>query len=152
MDAPAHQAPPWFLTGTPVPDIYARSSDAPYILDADFAEDEGIGAEQLEWRECVIPVDQFELSQSTMEAHIAALIGDRCGKERAEELERCERIERWINEAGGIDAAFQQSPLLMTIKEGKPKLKDGYHRLGLAIFTFGATSIRALCAELPRTP
>lgn len=74
----------------------------------------------------------------------------------AEEMERIAGILAWIAEVGGIEAVLRQSPLLATVSDGKVRLEDGYHRLGVAHFDDGVTHVRALCASLDealaRTP
>lgn len=140
----------WFEQGTSVADVFLRSGDAEFILDSDFSDDEGIDASDLEWRECSIPIEMFNMAPS-LDAHLKHLVGSD-PRQLTEEYNRCQSIESWIDEAGGIEKALNQSPILVTMKSGKVKIEDGYHRLGIAFFNHEATSIRALCAQIKKQP
>lgn len=127
-------------------DVYERSPDAQYILDSEFFEEIGAAADVLAWRECEIPVEEFCL-QEKFEQHFEKLVLGGARALEAYEQERYAAIRDWMEGAGGPDVALKRSPLLVTIRNGKVTLEDGYHRLGLAAFKFGAKTVTALCAH-----
>lgn len=143
--------PDWFVLGQPVADVYQRSCDAEFILDDDFGDNESpVEWAALAWRECLVPVaslpDKYRFD--TLEAHLSALRLDRWNT-LDDELQRTEAIVDWVREVGGIQAALEQSPLLMTLRKGEVVIEDGYHRLGVAVHCFGETHVRALVAVVP---
>ncbi len=144
----------WFESGSPVPDLYNRSGDAEYILDGDFEAEEGVEACALEWRECLIPVTAFGIRSSNLEEHMLALKrgSDDSSTWAGEERERYQRIEEWMRECGGAEAALARSPLLVTIRDGRVAIEDGYHRLGLAAHRYGMTHVLSLCAVVSSAP
>ncbi len=139
----------WFSAGKEVPCVFQRSPDAEFILDGDFAGDFGICAADLAWRECAVPVQAFGVPCSNLREHIGRLVGMHIATQLEEELFRCQHIQEWIEAAGGIETALNQSPLLVTLQGGQIVLQDGYHRLGLATFNYSAKTVNALCAYLP---
>ena len=129
-----------------VVDVFKRSGDAEFILDADFEEDEGICVADLEWHECDIPASAFEIGDS-LEQLLVRMVGQNENRLSAEHA-RCQEIQAWVDSCGGVEEAMKASPALVTINKGAIKLEDGWHRLGVAVFIYGASSIRALCADL----
>ena len=141
--------PDWFSAGEEVPCVFKRSPDAEFVLDGDFASDYGVLAADLAWRECIVPIEAFGVCCSNLREHIARLSGTHVAKQIEAELCRCQHIQEWIEAAGGIDVALNQSPLLVTLQGGQILLQDGYHRLGLATFNYSAKTVKALCAYMP---
>ena len=134
----------WFTRGTAVPDIYARSGDAEFIIDSDFADDRACDLDAVVWRECQVPVAVFGL-QSTLAKHLALVRG----QSAADAEQRLSVIREWAARRGGVQAALRESPLLLTIRDGTVTFEDGWHRLGLAAFETGMPEVTALCAWLP---
>lgn len=135
--------PAWFVAGAPVDCVYARSPDAEYILDSDWGSDRGVDIRSIQWRECSVPVSEFELSAVDLRDHLSKIA---IGANTVEsEMARCDGIVQWIEAAGGMDRAFLESPILARIQHGKLMIEDGYHRLGLARFTYGAPIVRVIC-------
>jgi hypothetical protein len=139
------KCPCWFNAGLPIPDVYARSSDAEFILDAEYGEERGIAVEQLKWRECLVPVSAFALKHSDLLAHLVAVPGVDWKYEAA----RMANIRAWFARAGGARNGLLESPLLVSISGADLTLEDGWHRLGLAVFEEGLTEVTALCALVP---
>lgn len=135
---------PWWKAGVRVPDIFQRSSDAEFIIDADFAEDRGVELSALEWRECLIPVEAFRL-KPTLALHLDAVHGQHNEAAAA----RLAAIEKWIVDCDGIGHALQQQPLLVTWRDERIHVEDGCHRLACAFFTHGESHVRALCVVMP---
>jgi hypothetical protein len=140
--------PAWFTAGAPVPDVFARSVDAEFILDGDFERDEQVAPALLDWRECLVPIEAFGFKHESLEAHIASLRR----VDAVYEASRLEVIRAWVSSCGGIEAALAQSPALATMTDGVLKLEDGFHRLGIAKFEHGAQFVRTLCASMPKRP
>ena len=141
--------PDWLAAGVRVYDVYARSPDAEFILGSDFEDEEALRVADLEWRECQIPIEAFEVSATSLESHVAGLLGaGASAAARKAEAARCNGVGEWIKGCGGVDLALQKSPMLVTLRDGRIKMEDGYHRLGVAVFEFGALQVRAICAEV----
>ena len=138
--------PEWLSRGTPVADIYARSGDAEFIIDSDFAEDRNVQLGELVWMDSLVPTAAFGL-QATLVDHINLVRG----QSTVEACARLDKIRAWARERGGIERALRESPLLLTLRNGKVTLEDGWHRLGIAVFEGGLTQVPALCAALPST-
>jgi hypothetical protein len=136
--------PDWFAQGTPLPDVYARSSDAAFILDSDFEEDYSCDVSSLIWKECVVPASAFALAYTTLAEHLGCLHGAEPGYER----ERLLNIRTWIASRHNMLEALTQSPLLVFLKDGRLELADGWHRLGIAVFEHRLPEVIALCADL----
>ena len=134
----------WFTRGVVVPDIYARSGDAEFIIDSDFAEDRACDLGTVVWRECQVPVSVFGL-QPTLAEHLAVVRG----QSAAEAQQRLSVIREWAACRGSIQAALRENPLLLTIRDGNATLEDGWHRLGLAAFEAALPEVTAICAWLP---
>ena len=135
----------WFKGAPVVCVLFSRSSDAEFIFD----DDAECGWTALEWRECEVPISVFGLTAKTLDEHFGALLP---AVTMASEQLRGQAIEQWILEMGGVRNALHKSPLLITLRNGKVKIEDGYHRLGVAIFCYGAHTVKALCAECPTQP
>lgn len=139
----------WYAQGIHVPDVYARSGDAEGILDGWFDDHETeIAWNLLDWRECDIPVSAFGFSYDNIEDWCRHLRHERL----EDEMQRMALIRSWVAEAGGIFPALTQSPLLVTIRNGRPKIEDGYHRLGIAVLEQGVSHVRSLCASVDAAP
>lgn len=134
----------WFARGPVVPDVYARSGDAEFIVDSDFAEDRDCDLSALVWRECQVPVLAV-----TTHATLAAHVGHVQPQTAAEAEQRLGLIREWATSRGGIQAALRENPLLLTIRNGNVTLEDGWHRLGIAAFEAALPEVTALCAWLP---
>ncbi len=149
---PKALAPGWFSTGAPVADIQRRSGDAEFILDDDFEEEEGVSAAALDWRECLVPAAEFGPLSDSLDGHLMRLWRPFYGASWLdEERARCAAIRQWMSESGGADSALMQSPILATIRGGRLHIEDGFHRLGVAVFDFGAAHVRVLCAAMPQS-
>lgn len=143
----AHQLPEWFACAERVSDLYARSADAEFVLDEFEERTDGIPADALEWRECMIPKEAFQLPARLDEVewlrrHSAM---DPPGEQR-----RMADIGAWVARCGGIGPALAASPLLVTLdEEGAIHIEDGNHRLLYAVYFCKARAVHALCALLP---
>lgn len=127
----------WFTTAHGVVDLFNRSPDAEFIFDD--------GADRwaaLEWRDCEVPVSAFDMAP-TLDEHLSALLP---ATTMAAEQERVQQIAQWMEQAGGVAKALCQSPILITLHNGKVRIEDGYHRLGVAVFCYGVQSVKALVA------
>lgn len=125
-------APDWFRQGTLIADVAARSKDvATHFEPEDF---------ELEWRECLIPMEALGI-QPSLDAYLDGLPGD-----RAEHEARHTAVGEWMAESGGAETALEASPLLCFLSGGQVLIDDGWHRLGVARFIYHATHVRALCA------
>lgn len=98
----------WFTRGTVVPDIYASSGDAEFIIDSDFAEDRTCDLKTVVWRECQVPVSVFGL-QPTQAKHPAVIRGNP-QQTRSNGCLSCVSGRR-----GDIQAALRENHLLLTI-------------------------------------
>lgn len=125
--------PAWFAAGNPVADVYNRSEDVPSIFEAEDFE--------LDWRECMVPVEAFCLSATDRDAYLVQMFGD-----AREYADRYADVKQWMETAGGPDKALKTSPLLCFMVDGKVMLDDGWHRLGVAVFEYQSRHVRALCA------
>lgn len=134
----------WLSRGSPVADVYARSGDAEFIIDSDFADDRNVKLDELVWMDCLVPAAAFGL-QATLDDHLSLVRGQSVVEGRA----RLGQIRAWATERGGIEPALRESPLLLTLRDSKVTLEDGWHRLGIAVFEAGLTQLPALCAALP---
>lgn len=132
-EAEPTEAPGWFLQGAVVTDVGKRSEDVASIFEPeDF---------QLEWRECLVPIEAFDLA-ADRDGFLSGLPGD-----LHDNKERYQSVHDWMKDAGGVEAALQESPLLCFAFEGKLLLDDGWHRLGVAHYEYGAGELRVLCAQ-----
>lgn len=122
----------WFEKGTPVFDMDERSPDAGFILEPEDFD--------LDWRECSVPLEGFCVTQTTRDEFLRSLPGSYKAN-----LERYETVLTWVSACGGIESALVESPMLVFIDDGELILDDGWHRLGVARFEYGATHARALC-------
>lgn len=136
--------PLWFKQGRHIADVYSRSEDAEFILDDEVLVG-GVAASwsDLEWRECDIPVADLGVTGATFEDFLAKLYEI----DPAYEHDRKLKVGRWMEEVGGPKSALEMSPLLVTLRGQTITIEDGYHRLGIAHFEYGATSITAICGN-----
>lgn len=135
----------WFKDAPVVRDLFSRSPDAEFIFD----DDVECGWTALEWRECEVPVSAFGIEAQTLNEHLAALLP---AATMADELRRIQSIEQWMVELGGVCHALDRSPLLITLRNGRIDIQDGYHRLGMAFFGYGVKTVKSLCALHPTSP
>ncbi|WP_346798112.1 hypothetical protein R5M92_04295 [Halomonas sp. Bachu 37] len=112
--------------------MFKRSDDAAAVFEPEDLE--------LEWRECLVPIEAFELAVDRS-SFLSALPSD-----HRDNTLRYQSVHDWVKDAGGIAPALQESPLLCFLYEGKLLLDDGWHRLGVAHYEYGARDLRALCA------
>jgi hypothetical protein len=117
---------PWFSSCAPV-DIRKGSYDALEFLEGREAD--------LDWRLCSVPVSDLPVRLS----------GSYEGESAAETEQRMEAIRDWMQQQGGAEAALCQRPILALAKRsGKPRVIDGYHRIGTAVRFFGVQQIPTL--------
>jgi hypothetical protein len=141
--------PIWFEEDSIIDDVYARSEDACCIFD-DGVEVDGVevGWSDIVWRECQIPVSAFGFPLASLDDHLGSLRNTTAEEQR----QRGRGIADWVDGAGGIEQALATSPLLVTLRAGVLQIEDGYHRLGVAVFVHGATTVRALCSDMSLRP
>lgn len=135
----------WFVDAPVVPNLFSSSPDAEFVFD----DDAECGWSSLEWRECEVPVAAFGLKADTLDDHLDFLPHK---ASLVDEQLRAKSIEMWMRDHGCASVALHQSPLLITLREGKVKIEDGYHRLGVAVFCFGQSTVKALCAIYKSPP
>jgi hypothetical protein len=139
----------WFADGLIVDDIYERSIDAPYIFDDGVdVGGEQVGWNDLLWRECLIPVAEFDFPFVSLEQHLLAITAETAVSQR----ERGQEVAGWMAAVGGVEKALLAAPLLVTLRDGKVTIEDGYHRLGVAVILHDARFVRALCSDMTLRP
>lgn len=134
--------PEWFTTGKAVLDVFTRAPDM-HLLSNYPNDDDPDDWYALDWRECLIPVCAFGLNLESLERFFASV--PNCSDFESD-MARVKEIEAWSATCGGVEQALDQSPVIVRLMQGRPKLEDGYHRLGFAAIQHGQTCIRGVCA------
>lgn len=134
--------PLWYTKGVPITDIYSRAPDIE-VLDNWRFDDDPDDWTTLDWRECWVPVESFGLAFDSMESYLTAL-PNACYIQN--ELKRIQEIEEWIVSCGSLEAALNQSPAIVRVTPGQPKLEDGYHRLAVVAIKHRQAFLKSACA------
>lgn len=134
--------PEWYIKGSLITDIFTRAPDIE-VLDNWRFDDDPDDWTTLEWRECMVPVDSFGLTFDSVESYLLRLPN---AYDIQDELKRIQEIDEWIAHCGSLEAALDQSPIIVRITPGLPKLEDGYHRLAVVAIKHQQAFIKGACA------